>query len=56
MMAIETLGLHKHFGSLHVLRGIDLEIERGQCVILLGANGCGKSTLIRCLNGLETPD
>ncbi|MFP4138046.1 MAG: phosphonate ABC transporter ATP-binding protein [Halomonas sp.] len=56
MMAIETLGLHKHFGSLHVLRGIDLEIESGQCVILLGANGCGKSTLIRCLNGLETPD
>lgn len=56
MTAIATRGLHKRFGDLHVLRGIDLEITAGECVILLGANGCGKSTLIRCLNGLAKPD
>lgn len=56
MTAIRVQNLHKHFGALHVLRGIDLSIEDGECVTLLGANGCGKSTLIRCLNGLERHD
>ncbi len=56
MSAIHVRDLHKHYGDLHVLRGIDLTIERGECVILLGANGCGKSTLIRCLNGLASHD
>ncbi|MGM0986700.1 MAG: phosphonate ABC transporter ATP-binding protein [Pseudomonadota bacterium] len=56
MSAITTRGLHKRYGELHVLRGIDIEIANGECVILLGANGCGKSTLIRCLNGLASPD
>ncbi|WP_148253106.1 phosphonate ABC transporter ATP-binding protein [Aidingimonas lacisalsi] len=56
MTAIQVQDLHKSFDSLHVLRGIDFEIAQGECVILLGANGCGKSTLMRCLNGLERPD
>ena len=45
--------LHKHFGSLHVLNDIDLEIVPGEVVVVIGASGSGKSTLIRCLNGLE---
>lgn len=45
--------LNKHFGSLHVLRDIDLEIVPGEVVVVIGASGSGKSTLIRCINGLE---
>lgn len=45
--------LNKHFGSLHVLRDIDLEIMPGEVVVVIGASGSGKSTLIRCINGLE---
>ncbi|MFI8748510.1 amino acid ABC transporter ATP-binding protein [Vreelandella lionensis] len=45
--------LHKHFGSLHVLNDIDLEIVPGEVVVVIGASGSGKSTLIRCINGLE---
>lgn len=45
--------LHKSYGSHEVLKGIDLEIKRGQVVSLIGASGSGKSTLIRCLNRLE---
>lgn len=54
MAGIEVSGLHKHYGDLHVLRGIDLTVEKGESIILLGANGCGKSTLLRCLNGLAS--
>ncbi|MCW3473228.1 amino acid ABC transporter ATP-binding protein [Limobrevibacterium gyesilva] len=46
--------LRKSFGSLEVLKGISLSVERGQVVALLGRSGSGKSTLLRCLNGLET--
>lgn len=56
MTAISVHNLHKHYGQLHVLRGLTLEITQGECVILLGANGCGKSTLMRCLNGLTSHD
>ncbi|MDX6652771.1 MAG: polar amino acid transport system ATP-binding protein [Solirubrobacterales bacterium] len=49
-------GVHKSFGSLHVLRGIDLDVERGSVVCVLGPSGSGKSTLLRCLNLLEPPD
>ncbi len=56
MSAIRVSELHKSFGALYVLRGIELEIPSGEFVVLLGANGCGKSTLIRCLNGLARPD
>ncbi|MFC7369065.1 MULTISPECIES: amino acid ABC transporter ATP-binding protein [Vreelandella] len=45
--------LNKHFGSLHVLNNIDLEIVPGEVVVVIGASGSGKSTLIRCINGLE---
>ena len=45
---------NKFFGKNHVLKDIDLEIEKGQLVTLLGPSGCGKSTLLRCLAGLET--
>ncbi len=52
MPAIRVEKLHKHFDKTHVLRGLDFEIKPGEGVILLGANGCGKSTLMRCLTGL----
>lgn len=52
MSTIKVTSLHKHYGPLHVLRGIDFEVNKGEGVVLLGANGCGKSTLMRCLNGL----
>ncbi|HEX5193458.1 MAG TPA: amino acid ABC transporter ATP-binding protein [Solirubrobacteraceae bacterium] len=46
-------GVHKRFGSLEVLRGIDLEVDRGEVMCLLGPSGSGKSTLLRCINHLE---
>ncbi|MDN3555936.1 amino acid ABC transporter ATP-binding protein [Halomonas maura] len=45
--------VNKHFGSLHVLKDIDLEVTPGEVVVIIGASGSGKSTLIRCINGLE---
>ena len=48
--------LKKNFGGLQVLRGVDLTINKGDCVGLLGPSGCGKSTFLRCLNRLEEPD
>ena len=48
--------LHKRFGSVEVLKGIDLTIPRGQVVALIGPSGSGKTTVLRCLNGLEVPD
>ena len=49
-------GVHKSFGALHVLRGVDMMVERGHVVCVLGPSGSGKSTLLRCINLLETPD
>ena len=49
-------GIHKRFGELEVLRGIDLEIARGEVVCVLGPSGSGKSTLLRCINVLEPPE
>lgn len=49
-------GLHKRFGPVEVLKGIDLDIRRGQVVALIGPSGSGKTTVLRCLNGLEVPD
>jgi len=48
--------LNKRFGSLHVLRDVNLEIGQGEAVVIIGPSGSGKSTLLRCLIGLETPD
>ncbi|GGW29148.1 MULTISPECIES: amino acid ABC transporter ATP-binding protein [Halomonadaceae] len=50
---VQMQKLNKHFGSLHVLKNIDLEIVPGEVVVVIGASGSGKSTLIRCINGLE---
>ncbi|MGE4284379.1 MAG: amino acid ABC transporter ATP-binding protein [Clostridia bacterium] len=47
--------LHKHFGSLEVLRGIDEHIHKGEVVVVIGPSGSGKSTFLRCLNLLEQP-
>lgn len=53
---IKIQNLHKHFGDLEVLKGIDLEVEKGEVVAIIGSSGTGKSTLLRCMNYLETPD
>ena len=52
---ITVKDLHKHFGDLHVLKGIDEEIEKGEKVVVIGPSGSGKSTFLRCLNLLEIP-
>ena len=54
MLKLESL--HKRFGDVHVLRGVDLEVHRGKVVCVLGPSGSGKSTLLRCINLLEPPD
>ena len=53
---ISIRGLHKHFGNLEVLKGIDLDVHRGDKVVILGPSGSGKSTMLRCINALEDPD
>ncbi len=53
MAFLQMEGVHKYFGENHVLRGVDLVVERHQVVCLIGASGCGKSTLLRCINALE---
>ncbi|MEA2514494.1 MAG: polar amino acid transport system ATP-binding protein [Thermomicrobiales bacterium] len=53
---IRLEGVHKRFGRLHVLRGIDLEIARGEVVVVIGPSGSGKSTLLRVINHLEAID
>lgn len=53
---ISLKGVNKHFGALHVLRDIDLDVQRGQVVVVLGPSGSGKSTLCRTINRLETVD
>ena len=52
---ITVKNLHKYFGSLEVLKGIDTHIEQGEKIVVIGPSGSGKSTFLRCLNLLETP-
>ena len=53
---VEISDLHKFFGELHVLRGIDLTVPLGSVTVLIGPSGSGKSTLLRCINELESID
>ena len=53
---IQIRGLKKSYGKLEVLRGIDLDVKRGEKVVILGPSGSGKSTLLRCINALEEAD
>jgi len=53
---ISITGVNKHFGDLHVLKDINLDVDRGEVVVVLGPSGSGKSTLCRTLNRLETTD
>jgi polar amino acid transport system ATP-binding protein len=52
---IRVVDLHKHFGRVPALNGVNLEIEQGQVVVVIGPSGSGKSTLLRCINHLEKP-
>ncbi|MBB5688639.1 amino acid ABC transporter ATP-binding protein [Roseomonas alkaliterrae] len=52
---VDARAIHKHFGHLHVLRGVDLQVAEKELVFLIGPSGSGKSTLLRCLNRLEEP-
>lgn len=55
MPLIRTEDLHKSFGENHVLRGISMDIKKGEVVVIIGPSGSGKSTFLRCLNMLEEP-
>ena len=52
---LKIVGLHKSFGELRVLEGIDIEVKTGEIVAIIGASGSGKTTLLRCINYLEKP-
>lgn len=54
-IVIQVKQLKKNFGSLEVLKGVDMEISRGEVVVVIGPSGSGKSTFLRCLNLLEKP-
>jgi multiple sugar transport system ATP-binding protein len=56
MAALNVRGVHKRFGPVDVLKGIDLTVENGEFAVLLGPSGCGKSTLLNVIAGLERPD
>ncbi len=55
MSLLRIVNLHKKFGDLHVLKGINMEVEKGEVVVIIGPSGSGKSTLLRCINRLEEP-
>src|SRR5690606_34545088 len=53
---IRARGIRKSFGALEVLKGVDLDLAKGEVLCILGPSGSGKSTLLRCINHLEQPD
>ena len=53
---IKILNIRKTFGENTILRGIDLDVGKGQVVVILGPSGSGKTTFLRCLNALEMPE
>ncbi|MFV0304027.1 MAG: ABC transporter ATP-binding protein [Moheibacter sp.] len=53
---IEIKNITKNFGKLEVLKGLDLELKQGECIALIGPNGCGKTTLIKSILGMVIPD
>jgi len=53
---ISVSGLHKSFGPKHVLRGLDMDVARGQSLVIIGGSGTGKSVMLKCLLGLLRPD
>ena len=54
-VVVSIQGLHKYFGELEVLKGVDLDVHKGEVVVVLGPSGSGKSTMLRCINLLEEP-
>ena len=53
MAGITLKGLKKSYGTAHVIKGVDIDIEDGEFVVFVGPSGCGKSTLLRMIAGLE---
>ena len=53
---IQITNVHKHFGLVHALKGVSLNIEKGEVILIIGPSGSGKSTLLRCINRLEEFD
>ena len=52
---VSARGIHKYFGTNHVLRGVDLDVKQHETVMIIGRSGSGKTTFLRCLNFLEEP-
>jgi len=52
---VQIRDLHKHFGRIHAVNAVNLDVERGEVVVVIGPSGSGKSTLLRCVNRLEVP-